>query len=153
MAVERAGNPTRQTAGTSPRIVLADDHALVRQSLRTILEREGLTVVGEAGDGHEAVLLARRFAPDLAVLDLAMPRLNGIAAARRIRAEAVSTRTILLSVHGEGPYVRAALEAGASAYVLKSQAVSDLLRAIRTVLGGGTYVSPVLPGAGACRPL
>jgi DNA-binding NarL/FixJ family response regulator len=145
MGGEGMSATTPVAAETVPRIVLADDHPLVRQSLRRLLEREGLSVVGEAGDGQEAVDLARRYRPQLAILDLAMPRMNGIEAARRIRAEVAQTRIILLSVHDEGPYVRAALEAGASAYVLKSQAVGDLLAAIRTVLAGTTYVSPVLP--------
>jgi DNA-binding NarL/FixJ family response regulator len=124
------------------RILLADDHQILRHSLRALLEREGLDVVAEAEDGERAVALAQSLRPDVAVLDLSMPRLNGIEAARTlVRAEA-ATRIVLLTVHREEHYVRAALKAGIMGYVLKTQASADLLQAIRDVAAGGLYLSP-----------
>ncbi len=124
------------------RILLADDHAIVREGLRALLEREGFEVVGEAGDGHEAIQGAERLRPDVAVLDLAMPLLNGLEAARTILRSLPQTRTILLTVHTEDQYVLEALRAGISGYVLKTQAKADLVQAIREVSKGGIYVSP-----------
>lgn len=124
------------------RILLADDHLIVRQGLKTLLEREGLDVVGEASDGHEAIRLATELRPDVAVLDLGMPLLNGLDAAREIIQIAPKTRLILLTVHSEDRYVLEALRAGLRAYVLKSQAASDLLHAIQEVSRGMIYLSP-----------
>jgi len=124
------------------RLLLADDHRLVRESLRALLEREGYEVVAEAGDGREAVRLARELNPDLAVLDVAMPELNGLEAARQLQRAAPRTRTVLVTMHEEEQYVAEALAAGVKGYVLKSQVAHDLLRALDEVAGGSVYLSP-----------
>src|SRR6266498_2324189 len=126
----------------SLRILLADDHQVVRQGLRALLEREHFHVVGEASDGHDAIKQARALRPDVPVPDVGMPELNGLDAAREIVRSAPSTRTILLTVHTEDGYVMTALRAGIKGYVLKSQAAADLVRAIREVSRGMTYLSP-----------
>src|SRR5439155_3585264 len=118
------------------RVLLADDHVVVRQGLKALLEREGFDIVGEASDGHEAGRLARELTPDVAILDIAMPLLNGIETGRAIARACPSTRTIALTVHTENHYVMAALEAGFSGYVLKSQAAAQLVRAIQEVSRG-----------------
>jgi len=123
-------------------LLLADDHQVVRQGLRAMLEREGFRVVGEAADGREAVRLAAETHPDVAVLDLAMPALNGLDAAREIVRGEDRTRVILLTVHAEEPYVLEALRAGVTGYVLKTQAALDLIQAIREVQRGAVYLSP-----------
>src|SRR5262249_35931346 len=124
------------------RILLADDHVIVRQGLRALLERERFEVIAEAADGREATRLARELLPDIAVLDLAMPLLNGIGTARAIRRVCPSVTTIALTVHDEDAYVLSALGAGFRGYVLKSQAAAQLIRAIEVVRGGGVYLSP-----------
>jgi len=129
------------------RVLLADDHLIVCQSLKAVLEREGLQVVGEAADGREAVRLARAFHPDVAVLDVSMPLLNGLDAAREIQKACPRTRTILLTMHGEDSYFLRALQMGIRGYVLKSQAVTDLVRAVQEVSRGAVYLSPSVSGA------
>lgn len=124
------------------RIVLADDHVLVRQGLKTFLEREGCQVVGEASDGQEAVQQVLALRPDIAVFDISMPILNGIDAARSVGRVAPRARVILLTQHGEDQYVSGALEAGVRGYVLKNQVGSDLIRAIQQVSQGQVYLSP-----------
>lgn len=124
------------------RILLADDHLIVRQGLRSILERDAYTIVGEAGDGREAIRMAEEFHPDIAVLDLAMPLLNGLDAAREIAKISPQTRTILLTMHTEDPYVMEAIHAGVRGYLLKTQAAQDLVQAIREVSRGAMYLSP-----------
>jgi two-component system response regulator NreC len=128
-------------------VLLADDHLIVCQSLRAILEREGFQVVGEARDGRQAVRLARARRPDAAVLDVSMPLLNGLDAAREIQKTCPRTRAILLTVHAEEPYVLQALQAGVRGYVLKSQAVTDLVRALQEVCRGAIYLSPGVSAA------
>ncbi len=123
-------------------ILLVDDHPILRQGVRAILEREGFAVAGEASDGMEAVRLAERAHPDVVVLDLVMPLLNGVDAARQIVRSSPRTKCILLTMHTEDPYVLEALRAGVSGYVLKSQASADLVQAIREVHRGGIYLSP-----------
>lgn len=123
-------------------ILIADDHPMFRQGLRGLLEREGFEVVGEAADGHEAARLARQLKPDIAVLDLGMPRLNGIEAARDIYKRAPGTQVVLLTMYEDDAYVLEALRAGIRGYVLKAQAAADLLAAIREVLRGAVYLSP-----------
>ena len=129
------------------RVLLADDHLIVCQSLKAVLEREELQVVGEAADGREAVRLARALRPDVAVLDVSMPLLNGLDAAREIQKACPRTRTILLTMHGEDTYVLQALQMGIRGYVLKSQAVTDLVRAVREVSRGAMYLSPGVSAA------
>ena len=109
-------------------VLLADDHRIVRESLKPILEREGFQVVAEAADGREAVRLAGELRPDVAVLDVGMPLLNGLDAARAIHQACPRTRTIILTMHPEDAYVLQALQWGVRGYVLKSQAVADLGR-------------------------
>jgi DNA-binding NarL/FixJ family response regulator len=124
------------------RVVLADDHVLVRQGLRSLLEREKFQVVAEASDGQEAIRLTQELSPDLAVIDISMPTLNGIEATRELARSCPKTKIILLTQHEEQHYVDEALQAGVRGYVLKSQAASDLVHAIQQVLRGGFYLSP-----------
>jgi DNA-binding NarL/FixJ family response regulator len=123
------------------RVLLADDHTLFREGLRLILERAGHEVAGEAADGHEACKLARTLNPDIAVLDLSMPLLNGIDVARELRRLAPGTKTIILTMYPDRRYVLRALKAGAKGYVLKTQVSDDLVRAIREVSLGEVYLS------------
>ena len=124
------------------RILLADDHPMFRQGLRALLEREGFEVVGEASDGHEAVRLARNLEPNVAVLDVGMPLLNGIDAAREIHRRVPRTQVVLLTMFEEDAFALEALRAGVRGYVLKAQAAADLVGAIREVVRGAIYLSP-----------
>jgi DNA-binding NarL/FixJ family response regulator len=126
----------------STRILLADDHLIVRQALKALLEGEGFSVVAEVGDGVEAVRVARERCPDVAVLDLSMPLLNGLDAAREIQQACPRAKAILLTIHAEDHYVLDALRAGIKGYVLKTQAAADLVRAISEVQKGAVYLSP-----------
>jgi DNA-binding NarL/FixJ family response regulator len=128
------------------KVLLVDDHRLIREGLRALLEQEGVEVVGEAADGHEAIAAAKELAPDVVVIDVAMPGLNGIDATKRIRIEAPLVKVLALSMNSDRRYVTAMLEAGASGYLLKSAALDELLQALTVVLGGATYLSPSLPG-------
>ena len=124
------------------KVMLADDHELVRQGLKTLLEREGFQVTGEASDGQEAVRLITRLRPDVAILDIAMPTLNGVDAAREIGKLPLAPKVILLTRHDEDQYVLESLRAGVRGYVLKNQAATDLVQAIRQVSHGNIYLSP-----------
>ena len=124
------------------RIVLADDHVLVREGLRSLLEREHFQVMAEASDGQEAVKLIETHHPDIAILDISMPTLNGIDAARGLTRSAPKTKVILLTQHEEEQYIHEALEAGVKGYVLKNQVANDLIQAIRQVGRGEFYLSP-----------
>jgi len=124
------------------RVLLAEDHQIVRQGLRGLLEKAGHEVVGEAADGQEALRLARTLSPDIAVLDLSMPRLNGLDAAREIRRLSPEIKTILLTMYTDKEYVLQAMKVGAKGYVLKTEAAEDLIRAIREIARGETYLSP-----------
>jgi len=123
------------------RILLADDHQIVRQGLRALLEQEGFKVVGEAADGHQATRLAQESLPDVAVLDLAMPLMNGIGAAKAISQASPQTKVVVLTMHTEAQYVLEALRAGIRGYVLKSRAASELVQAIREVSRNSTFLS------------
>jgi DNA-binding NarL/FixJ family response regulator len=129
------------------RILLADDHVLVRQGLRSILERDKFQVTAEASDGQEAIRLVTEHRPDIAILDIRMPVLNGVDAARELSRCAPKTKTILLTQHEEGQYIHEALEAGVRGYVLKSQVSNDLVQAIQRVSRGEVYLSPMVSQA------
>ena len=124
------------------RVLLADDHKIVRQGFRAILERAGFEVVGEGTNGREAVELAQSLGPDVVVLDLIMPHLNGLEAAHEILQARPGTRIVLLTMHTEEHQVVAALRAGIRGYVVKTQAAEDLVQAIRDVTAGDAYLSP-----------
>src|SRR5437899_10916009 len=124
------------------RVILADDHTLVRQGLKSLLEREGIQVVGEASDGQEATVIATKLMPDVAIIDISMPILNGLDAARAVRKACPKTKTILLTRHDEDQYVTEALRAGVKGYVLKHQVAHDLVHAIQHVCQGRVYLSP-----------
>jgi DNA-binding NarL/FixJ family response regulator len=124
------------------RILLADDHPILLEGLSSLLQRQGFQVVGVAADGREAVRLARELRPDVAVLDLTMPVLNGLEAAREIQSSLLARATVLLTLHDEDDYVLEALRAGVKGYVLKSQAPRDVAEAIREAARGGIYLSP-----------
>lgn len=123
-------------------ILLADDHLIVRQGLKVLLEREGFTVVGEACDGREAVRLAQELCPDIALLDLTMPLLNGVDAGRAILQTSPKTKVVLLTMHTENHYVLDALRAGIKGYVLKTKAAEELVQAIQEVSLGKLYLTP-----------
>ena len=124
------------------RILVADDHAIVRQGFRALLERAGFDVVGEAVNGQEAVRLAGELKPDVALLDLSMPLMNGLEAGREIQRTRKDTHVVLLTMHAEDHMMAAALRAGIRAYVLKSQAADELVGAIRAVMHHEIYLSP-----------
>lgn len=124
------------------RIILVDDHPIVRQGLKTLIELElDCTVVAEADNGLEALRLTAQMKPDLLVIDLLMPGMNGLDVARRVRQQVPDTRVMVLSMHADDAYVREALKAGASAYVLKEAKASEFIHAIREVLAGRRYLS------------
>jgi len=126
-------------------IVLADDHHLVRQGLRALLEAEaGISVIGEAGDGLEALQLVEQLSPNILVLDLMMPGLNGLEVTRQLAKISPKTRIVVLSMYANEAYVLEALANGASAYVLKDSQSGDLLHAVREVAAGRRYLSPPL---------
>jgi DNA-binding NarL/FixJ family response regulator len=124
------------------RVVLADDHPLVREGLKAVLRQEGFDVVGEAGDGRTAVKLCETLQPEVAILDVAMPQLNGIDASREIIKACPSTKVLLLTMYQEESYVLAGLRAGVGGYVLKSGAASHLVEGIGAVCAGQVYLSP-----------
>ncbi|HEX7285308.1 MAG TPA: response regulator transcription factor [Candidatus Angelobacter sp.] len=123
------------------RVLLADDHAIVRQGLKVLLEREGFSVVAEAANGHEAIKLCDDHHPEVAVLDLGMPLLNGIDAAREITKPGSRTKVVLLTMHAEDHLVLESLRAGVTGYLLKTRASDELLQAIRSVARGEMYLT------------
>jgi two-component system response regulator NreC len=130
------------------RILLADDHAVVRQGFKMILSAQpDMEIVGEAGNGREAVELAEKLRPDVVVMDVAMPELNGIEATRRLTAANPHARVIALSMHKDSVYVREILRAGARGYLLKDSGAGDLVLAVRAVAGGESYLSPAVSNA------
>lgn len=130
---------------SSIRIVLADDHTIMRKGLRLVLERQpDFTVIGEASNGREAVDQAIRENPDIVVMDIAMPLMNGIEAAKRIHDERLKTAVVILSMHFDEGYILKALRAGARGYLLKDSAETDLIQAIRAVSAGKAFFSPAV---------
>jgi len=130
------------------RILLADDHAVVRQGFRMILAAQpDMEIVGEAGNGREALELAGSLKPEIVVMDVAMPELNGIEATRRLAELAPHARVIALSMHKDSVYVREVLRAGARGYLLKESGAGDLVTAIRAVAAGEGYLSPAVSNA------
>lgn len=125
------------------RVLIADDHPLIRSGLRSLLARESeFEVVGEAADGYQALELVEQLKPDIVMLDVSMPRLNGIDVARKISETTPSTRVIIVSIHSDESYVLRALRAGAKGYLLKASPEGDILNAVRTVAAGHAYLSP-----------
>ena len=131
----------------SIRILLVDDHQMFRDGLRSILaSKEGIEVVGEAGDGRVAVEIAAALTPDVVIMDIGMPGLNGMEAARRIKANDPGVKVVALSTYSDKRYVLSMLEAGASGYVLKAAAVDEVCRAVEAVAEGKRYLSPEITG-------
>lgn len=127
------------------RVLLADDHAVVRKGIRDFLqEDETLHVIGEANDGEEALSLIQRDAPDVAVFDIQMPRLNGLDATRRVKKEFPNVHVLILTAYDDDPYLFAALQAGASGYLLKTSSAEELLHAVHAVAEGETALSPAI---------
>jgi DNA-binding NarL/FixJ family response regulator len=138
--------------GSKLKVMLVDDHALVRRGFRRMLEDEPtFQVVGEASDGLEAVECARKFQPDVIVMDCALPQINGIEAARRILANRPETAILMLSMHSEDTLVRQALEAGAKGYVLKNAMDLDLVSAIKKVADGKMMLDPQITRGGTLK--
>jgi DNA-binding NarL/FixJ family response regulator len=136
------------------RFLIADDHVLFRQGLALLIRQQpGWTIVAEAGDGSEAVRLATRLQPEIAVLDVEMPSLNGVEAARQLGRDSPATRVVALSMYGDAHYQERMFEAGALAYVLKNEAIDDLVLAIQAVLRGERFISPAVVRSGAMGPL
>ncbi len=127
------------------RVVLAEDHTIVREGLKPLLEGKGIEVVGEAGDGLHAVQLAKELSPDIVVMDVVLPRLGGIEAARRILKSKPDTKVIMLTIHDEPPFVYKSLEAGAKGYIVKEAPLDELLNAIKAVMKGDVYLSTNFP--------
>lgn len=142
-------NEEREGHDSAPlRVVLADDHAVVREGLKALINGQmDMIVVGEAADGEEACQAALALAPHVLVIDLSMPTLSGAEAAARIRRESPGVRVLALTVHEERVYLTQLLRAGASGYVLKRAAAAELVRAIRAVAAGGTYIDPSMAGS------
>jgi two-component system, NarL family, response regulator NreC len=123
-------------------ILIAEDHPIYRAGLKSLLEREGFNVLGEAENGLDAIAMTGKLQPDVAVLDLSMPLLNGLDAAREIRRLSPRSRVVMLTAHREEFYVNAAISAGAQGYVVKSEAAQALGSAITEVAAGNAYLSP-----------
>ncbi|MBI5118477.1 response regulator transcription factor [Candidatus Poribacteria bacterium] len=129
------------------RVLLADDHRIMREGLKALLEKEpDINVVAEAGDGRTAFQLALDLRPDIVIMDVAMPGLNGIETTRKIATETTGVKVIALSMHSDRRFVAEMLKAGASGYLLKECALEELVRAIRAVISGQIYLSPQIAG-------
>lgn len=132
---------------TRKSVVIADDHRMFRQGLKALLEADGFHIVGEAENGQEAIRLTRQHSPQVAVLDYSMPVLNGIDAAREIQRQSPETVVVLLTMYDDEKYALEALKCAIRGFVLKHQAASDLINAIREVLQGSIYLSPGISAA------
>ncbi len=124
------------------KILLVEDHVIVREGLRRVLEEQGLEVAGEAADGREAIIMAGELTPDIVIMDITMPRLNGIETTRRIRKVSPGIKVIMLTIHDEETFVYKSFDAGADGYMVKENAMEDLLDAIDAVMRGEVYLSP-----------
>ena len=130
------------------RVFLADDHAIVREGLKALINGQvGMEVVGEAADGRTACARAKEIRPDVVVMDVAMPELNGVQATRELRAQCPDVKVLALTVHEERSYLRDLMEAGASGYVLKRSAAEDLVHAVQVVARGDVYLDPSVTAA------
>lgn len=130
-----------------PHILIADDHAVVRQGLTFLLQNEGFEVIGEAANGQQAIEMAEKYHPDAAILDVSMPMLNGIDAARQISKISPQTKTVLLTMLTDDHYVLDGLRSGVRGFVLKSKSADELVRAVREVCNGGMYLTPAASSA------
>ena len=129
------------------RVLLVDDHAVVREGLRSLLSHDQrFEIVGDAADGLQAIASVERLSPDVVVLDVSMPGMNGVQVTKRLKELHPDVKTVALTVHEEGGYLRSLMDAGASGYVLKRSAASELLRAIETVAEGGVYLDSAIAG-------
>jgi DNA-binding NarL/FixJ family response regulator len=129
------------------RVILADDHHLVRRGIRALLEQaDDISVIGEAEDGQEAVALVEQLKPEVLIIDIAMPRMNGIQATQRVRALGLATQAVILSMHSRPTLVRQALRNGARGYLLKNSITEELLLAVRAASRRETYLSPEISG-------
>jgi len=142
-----AASPYAGRDSMPTRVLLADDHALIRQGLKALLEKQGFQIVCEASDGQEAIRSAEKTQPDVAIVDISMPILNGVDAARELKKASPKVKVILLTQHDEDAYVTESLRAGVRGYVLKSQAADDLVHAIQEVCRGSVYLSPSISRA------
>jgi len=142
--VPAASQSLSVSSPTHPRILLADDHPAMLALIATALGGEEFLVVGSVSNGWELLLVAERLRPDVIVLDITMPQLDGIEAARRLGCSDHQARLVFLTVHEDADFVRAAIEAGGLAYVVKERLASDLLPAVRSVLAGQLFVSPTI---------
>jgi DNA-binding NarL/FixJ family response regulator len=131
----------------TPKVLLADDHAVMREGLAALFAGAGIDVIGSAENGREALHLARELTPDVVVMDISMPDLNGIEAARQIRVRAPAVRIVMLSMHANLEHVHQALAAGADGYVLKESAATEVVAAVRAVVAGRRYLSPTIESA------
>jgi DNA-binding NarL/FixJ family response regulator len=127
------------------KVLLADDHTVVRQGLRALLEAEpDIAVVGEAGNGRDAVQMAKRLLPDVVIMDIAMPSLNGVEATRQITKEVPTAKLLILSSYNDDEYVHQVTGAGATGYLLKQTAATELIKAVRETRNGNAYFSPAI---------
>lgn len=129
------------------RVVIADDHGTMREGLRLLINSQpDLEVVGEAADGHEAIRLARQLTPDVLLMDISMPGMNGLDATRKVKEQCPDVHVLTLTRHNDDGFLKQLLAAGASGYALKLGSGDDLMRAIRSVSAGGTYIDPGIAG-------
>jgi DNA-binding NarL/FixJ family response regulator len=143
-------SPKKNSAGK--RVLIVEDHQMMREGLRSLLEEKlGYECVADANDGHQAVRNAKEFNPDLVIMDIALPNLNGIEATRQIKAQQPEIGVLILSMHASRFYILQALQAGASAYLLKDSALEDLATALVAVSKGGMYLSPAITTAAALK--
>jgi DNA-binding NarL/FixJ family response regulator len=144
----KVSDVARQIVPQTIRVLLVDDHPVVRAGVRTLLVAESdLEIVGEGDDGVSAVRLALELRPDVVLMDLSLPQLSGVEATKQILAAEPSLRILAVTAHEEAAFARTLLDAGAAGYALKRSACDELVRAVRIVAGGGTYVDPLIAGA------